>query len=753
MSRAPAGPEPSSRSGLLLRLTTVVAVIGISVPGSAAGASAVHTRPGVPPSAPVAGSGTWSTYHHDAARSGVADPGPDLTASRLVWQTPQLDGEVFAEPIVTGSTVIVATEHNVVYGLDAVSGGVLWQTGPLGPPASLSFIHSLQHAQCGDIDPLGITGTPVLDAATGEVFVVAEVAGVNSVSHELFGLDAATGHVLLGGVSVDAPNMVTDAEQQRAALALGNGRIYVSYGGLAGDCGPYHGWVVSVTESGASRVSYQVPTTREGGIWASSGPAIDAAGHVFVAVGNGAQTDPNGAYDGSDSVTELSATLGVLNLFKPPSWASDNAVDADLGSTGPELLSGNRLFQIGKSGTGYLLDSTNLGAVFSAGVCASFGGHAYLAPIVYVSCTDGVRAVRIRSDGSGFDVVWHGPRAASGPPVVGGNLVWDAGNDGFLYGLNPNTGGVIARIPMGSIEHFTTPTVAAGKVFVATNTTVQAFAPGGWSNWAVQPGPPNGAVGAPAVSSWGPGRLDLFVRGGDNALWHSFQTPGGAFSPWESLGGALTSAPSAASWARGRVDVFARGADGALWHKFWDQRAWSGWELLGGELSSSPAVVSWSAGRLDVVVRGADKAVWHKWWSGSGWFGWESLGGVCLGDPGADSWGFNALDVFCLGGTSSSGMLWHRPWRGEWYGWTQDVTGTWMGGVSAASWGFNRVDVFGLVPSSGALGHDWWDGVAWHGEVLDGAPASTPAATSWGFNRIDVFVMGIDDALHHKFWD
>jgi hypothetical protein len=376
-----------------------------------------------------------------------------------------------------------------------------------------------------------------------------------------------------------------------------------------------------------------------------------------------------------------------------------------------------------------------------------------VAPVVYVSCADGVRAVRIRPGGIGFDLVWHGPAAAAGPPVVGGGLVWDVGKDHFLYGLDPGTGAVVSRIPLGRTTTFTTPTVAAGKVIVATTTTVQAFSVPLWSPWEPRSGPPPGASGAPAVASWSQGRLDLFALGMDGDLWHAFRTPGADLSAWEDLGGQLASAPTAVSWGSDRVDVFAQGTDGALWHKWWSANAWSAWESLGGQLTSAPAVASWAGGRLDVVARGTDGGVWHRWWTGTGWNGWESLGGQCTGDPGIGSWGPGAVDVFCLGATTTPAALWHRWFRvNQWTGWLQEVPGGWADGVSAASWAFNRLDVFGADAGSGALAHAWWDGVRWRREVLDGVLASTPTATSWAAGRIDVFVLGTDGRLYHKDW-
>ena len=86
------------------------------------------------------------------------------------------------------------------------------------------------------------------------------------------------------------------------------------------------------------------------------------------------------------------------------------------------------------------------------------------------------------------------------------------------------------------------------------------------------------------------------------------------WSGWESLGGVLTSGPGVCSWSSGRLDVFVRGTDNALWHK-WFSNGWSGWESLGGVLTSDPAAVSWGPNRIDVFVRGTDNALWHKWFT------------------------------------------------------------------------------------------------------------------------------------------
>jgi hypothetical protein len=117
-------------------------------------------------------------------------------------------------------------------------------------------------------------------------------------------------------------------------------------------------------------------------------------------------------------------------------------------------------------------------------------------------------------------------------------------------------------------------------------------------------------VGGPGAVSWGPYRIDVFVRGTDNAIWHKWfdaNPGGGGWSGWESLGGNMTSDPDASSFESGRLDVFARGENGELMHKWFPTYGggWSGWESLGGELAagSGPSAVSWGPRRIDVVAR------------------------------------------------------------------------------------------------------------------------------------------------------
>ena len=244
--------------------------------------------------------------------------------------------------------------------------------------------------------------------------------------------------------------------------------------------------------------------------------------------------------------------------------------------------------------------------------------------------------------------------------------------------------------------------------------------------------------------SWAPGRLDVFVRGTDNALWHQWYE--NAWSGWESLGGVITSDPAAVSWSHGRIDVFARGTDNALWHQWFDGN-WSGWESLGGILTSGPAVCSWASGRLDVFVRGTDNALWHQWFDGN-WSGWESLGGGLTSDPAAVSWGHGRIDVFARG---TDNALWHQWYDGNWSGW-ESLGGIITTGPGASSWAPGRLDVFARGTDNG-LYHMWYEN-AWSGwEFLGGELGSDPDAVSWDKGRIDVFARGTNDALWHRWYD
>ncbi len=146
-----------------------------------------------------------------------------------------------------------------------------------------------------------------------------------------------------------------------------------------------------------------MPTSREGAIWGTAGPVVGPGGTLWVSVGNGAAS--SGAYDGSDSVTELTPALQRVAYFAPSTWADDNANDLDLGSTQPALAAGDAVFIIGKRGTGYLLDAARPGGiggqVAERGICDAFGAAAVNGPVVYEPCQVGRPGRRLGRPGGG----------------------------------------------------------------------------------------------------------------------------------------------------------------------------------------------------------------------------------------------------------------------------------------------------------------------------------------------------------------
>ncbi len=413
---------------------------------------------------PAVNSADWTTYHYDNSRAGYLASEPDPQRLTRAWST-RLDGAVYAEPLVVGGRVLIATEGDSLYSLDARTGQVQWHTN-VGRPVPLAQL------PCGNIDPLGITGTPVYDPATGLVFAVAEVSGPARV---LVGVDVNTGQVKVRR-SADPAGMERAPHQQRAALALSGGMVYIAYGGLLGDCGNYHGWVVaSRTDGQGPLLTYKVPTTREGGIWAPPGPAVDAAGHLYVSVGNGEATSGN--WDHSDSVLRLSPTLQLEDGFAPRQWQQDNASDADLGSLGPMLLPGGLIYINGKSGLAYLLRADALGGVGGQAlvrpICAAFGGAALVGSVLFVPCTDGLRQVQV-GPGVRLTLGWQAPARVTGSPVVGGHTVYSLDPGGTLYALDIDSGNVRTKVSVGATSRFATPTLYQGRVLVGTLTGVVA---------------------------------------------------------------------------------------------------------------------------------------------------------------------------------------------------------------------------------------------------------------------------------------
>jgi outer membrane protein assembly factor BamB len=441
---------------------------GSTAPSGAAppSATASPTR-GTAPAVPTAAD--WTTYGGTATRSSAVPAGPDPQAPAVAWRA-ALDGRVYASPLVVGRTVVAATEGGSLYALSAATGQVLWRRHLAAPVPGSAL-------PCGNIDPLGITGTPVYDPVTRLVFAVAAQAGVR---HVLYGVDVGTGQVRLTR-GVDAPGSDPATHLQRGALLLSGGTVYVPYGGNFGDCGQYRGRVVAVPTRGAGALrSFAVPTQREAGIWAASGPALLPGGDLLVTTGNGAAT--GGGWDHSDSVLRLSPALVLKDGFAPKGWAQENSVDADLGSMGPLLVPGTRrAVAAGKGGSVFLVDVDRLGGVggqlASLAGCSAFGGGAALAGAVYLPCTEGLLQVRVAGDR--LVRAWRAAADVVGSPLLVGSTVWSVQQDGTLYGLDAGSGRQRARLAVGPATRFAKPAVSGGLLLVPTEAGVTGVRLGG----------------------------------------------------------------------------------------------------------------------------------------------------------------------------------------------------------------------------------------------------------------------------------
>jgi hypothetical protein len=421
--------------------------------------------------APAYASSTWPAYNGNAQRSGNDTSEPALLPATQAW-THHLDGAAYAQPLVFDGRVFAATENNTVYALDAHDGGVLWSRH-LGTPMT----NVAAQSGCGDVDPLGILSTPVIDTASQTIYVVATIEdSFNHIHHQLVGLDTLTG----------APKISANADpggvqnslniQQRAGLALGNGRVYIGYGGYDGDCGPYHGWLVSLDEGGHGKVAFDVtPTSGLGAIWATGGATIDSHGNVYVSTGN-PDPDNNGNFGESVLKFDGSAAMHRTGAFK-----TFPGGDHDLSSVAPAILPNDMLFQIGKQQTGFLVDTTSMTQLASLHMCNgvnAFGTDAFDGSHLFVPCLNHIQEVNVDVTHRTMSLGWVGPAAgAAGSPILAAGSLWTIDRAaGTLSALDPATGAVRKTIAVGPVAHFAAPAAALGLVLVPTLSGVTAFA-------------------------------------------------------------------------------------------------------------------------------------------------------------------------------------------------------------------------------------------------------------------------------------
>jgi outer membrane protein assembly factor BamB len=465
----------------------------LAAAGWAGGAAAAASGPAAPTA--------WTVYHGNPAGTGVAAPVTAVHTGRRAWTSPMLDGQIYGQPLLFGGRVYVATENDTVYALSAATGSVAWSAHLASPVPSGDL-------PCGDITPtVGITGTPVIDPARDEIFVVADELVRGAPAHVLAGLSAATGKTEVTQ-NVDPPGSDPAALLQRTGLTLDNGRVVFGMGGNFGDCASYRGRVMAAPETGGRPLVFTVdagPGESQGAVWmGGAAPVVDSAGNVWVSTGNGSVYSSSHAYDNSDAVLELSPTMRLLQYFAPGNWAANNSQDLDM-SIAPALLPSGQVILAGKSRIVYLLDGAHLGGIgrqqASLGsACGADidGGIAVTGMTAFLPCASGVIAVRATQSPPGLHLLWTAPQPG-GPPVVAAGRVWTIGQNGTLYGLDPATGAVRQQASIGTVaNHFPTPAVAGGLLLAPAAQDVVAFpAPAAGTQASASPSSPAAST-APA---------------------------------------------------------------------------------------------------------------------------------------------------------------------------------------------------------------------------------------------------------------
>jgi outer membrane protein assembly factor BamB len=681
----------------------------------------------------VTPNGSWTTYHHDDAHTGYDPTAPAVGSVTPTsgWTETTLDGEIYAEPLIYNGIVYAATLNDTVYALNQSDGTQIWNKN-VGAPQNSGWV-------CGNVTG-GILSTPVIDIAANRIYVVAEIAGATPTYH-LFGLDLSNS----GNIVLDTPISPTGfdwkIEQQRGALAVRNGFVYVPIGGRAGDCydgsTPYHGYVVGVSTSGVTTLAVYTTPDVENGIWAAGGIVVDDSnGHVFAVTGNGGCP---ASYNYNDAVIRFSnADLSdpTVDYFAPLDWHNNwSCNDQDLGSTSPVLINSNLVFTAGKWGGGFLVNPNNLGGIdgqlfpspkpatySQANVCfgntnnATFGSFAYAAPFVYLECEGhGLVALNVNTSTPSFspcDAVCAAPDWSAGgattfgPPIVAGGAVWMASNGGGLYAFNATTGVQIYHSAGFGMNRFVTPAEAGGQVFVPSHTVMKSFsfAPPPPSPYVVgvvgadpelyvlHSGSPsfNGfggvLLGAPAVvaipQTSGPAVPLYIATGSDHALWVRNDTRG-----WQILSGNPTNCIDnpAAGVIGGLLYVACEGPDHALWHA--ETAAPTGtnlpalnvssWRLLGGQLNAGPAVAN-VAGIPTYVVVGSDTHVYFRDLTTPSFRGFTW---TCIGHPALAAFGTTAYFA-CHG---SDGALWYSTNTGSGWSSIQPLGGQLVDGVAIAA--------------------------------------------------------------------
>lgn len=257
--------------------------------------------------------------------------------------------------------------------------------------------------------------------------------------------------------------------------------------------------------------------------------------------------------------------------------------------------------------------------------------------------------------------------------------------------------------------------------------------------------------GAPVVVAPSPGVTDIFWKGTDGQLWHTWQN-GSIWTGPQALGGQMASDPSAVSPARGVIDVFWKGTDGQLWHKWFNSAGWQGPSGLGGVLGTSPQAVGPGSGVVDVFWRGPDHALMHAWYN-QGWHAAQGLGAGSSGDgqPFPETSSPGVIDVFWRGADSN---LWHVYYVLKWYPPSNLGDGPLGSDPHAVGWQSGHIEV-AWRGTDGGLWEDVYgpaDGWLGYRNLTASGVTGEPVPISWGLGDTDIYWLGADGSLWHHWY-
>ncbi len=324
------------------------------------------------------------TQHNDNARTGANLNESILMPSNItVGQFGMLfkktvDDQVYAQPLYVSNVsiasgihnvVYVATVSNSVYAFDADSGAQLWHVN-FGTPQNIND----GGWSCTDVTGnMGIIGTPVIDANSQTLYVVARTNEGGSFFQRLHALDITTGADKPGSpVEVTTSGFSELMQNQRPALLLANGIVYVGEGSHC-DVGPYKGYVFGFNATTLAQVGVFNPEPGSDGasLWQTGqGPAADASGNVYFITSNGTW---DGVSNFSDSFIKLTPNLALADWFTPSDHATLSGGDTDINAAGASLIPGtNLVVGGGKQGKMYVLNTANMGHLGSSNALQIF---------------------------------------------------------------------------------------------------------------------------------------------------------------------------------------------------------------------------------------------------------------------------------------------------------------------------------------------------------------------------------------------